>query len=83
MMVKSPIMPEKIVQFTNFSPIFKGGGVVIVGLVALLFALYMKNRRKEPRQGGAFNLFLGLSIFVILYGIFILIFRPAWWVLPY
>ncbi|MBI5700142.1 hypothetical protein HZC35_07570 [Candidatus Saganbacteria bacterium] len=75
-------MPEKIVQFTNFSPIFKGGGVVIVGLLALLFALYMKNRRKEPATF-AFNLFLGLSIFVILYGIFILIFRPAWWVLPY
>ncbi|MFA4906227.1 MAG: hypothetical protein WC645_06955 [Candidatus Margulisiibacteriota bacterium] len=75
-------MAERIVQFTNFSPIFKGGGVVIVGLLALLFALYMKNRRHEPATL-AYNLFLGLSIFVILYGLFILIVRPAWWVLPY
>jgi hypothetical protein len=82
MMVKFSIMPEKIVQFTNFSPIFKGGGTIIVGLLALLFALYMKNRRKEPATL-SYNLFLGLSIFVILYGLFILIFRPAWWVLPY
>lgn len=82
MMVKFSIMPEKIVQFTNFSPIFKGGGTIIVGLAALLFALYMKNRRKEPATV-SYNLFLGLSIFVILYGLLILIFRPAWWVLPY
>lgn len=75
-------MPERIVQFTNFSPIFKGGGVVIVGLLALWFALYMKTRRKEPATV-SYNLFLGLSIFVILYGLFILIFQPRWWVLPY
>lgn len=75
-------MAEKFVFFTNFNPAFKGGGTIIVGLLALLFALYMKSRRKEPATL-SYNLFLGLSIFVILYGLFILIFHPAWWVLPY
>ena len=75
-------MAEKLVYFTNFNPVFKGGGTIIVGLLALLFALYMRNRRKEQATLSN-NLFLGLSIFVIVYGLFILIFRPAWWVLPY
>jgi heme/copper-type cytochrome/quinol oxidase subunit 4 len=75
-------MAEKLVYFTNFNPVFKGVGTIIVGLLALLFALYMRNRRKEQATLSN-NLFLGLSIFVIVYGLFILIFRPAWWVLPY
>ncbi|MFH1683794.1 MAG: hypothetical protein ABIA67_02800 [Candidatus Margulisiibacteriota bacterium] len=72
----------KLIQFTNMNPIFKGASITIVGLVALLFALWMKNRWKEPLRGG-FLVFIGLTIFIILYGLFILIFKPQWWSLPY
>lgn len=71
-----------VIQFMNTSPIFKGVSVVLAGIVALLFALWMKKRWKEPLQGG-FLVFIGLVIFVILYGIFILLFQPQWWKLPY
>ena len=72
----------KFIQFTNMSPIFKGGWVAIVGLIALLFALWMNRRWKEPLWGG-FLVFVALSIFIVLYGLFILIFQPQWWKLPY
>ena len=72
----------KLIQFTNMNPIFKGASITIVGLLALLFALWMMNRWKEPLRGG-FLVFIGLCIFIILYGLFILIFQPQWWNLPY
>ena len=73
---------QKIVQFTNMSPVFKGGSVTIAGLVALLFALWMRQRWKEPLKGG-FMVFVALAAFVVLYGIFILIAQPHWWNPPY
>jgi len=72
----------KIIQFTNMNPVFKGCSVIIVGLLALLFAIWMRQRWKEPLKGG-FIVFIGLSVFIILYGLYILIFRPNWWALPY
>lgn len=72
----------KFIQFTNMSPIFKGASVTVVGLLALLFALWMKERWKEPLKGG-FLVFISLSVFIILYGLYILIFQPQWWKLPY
>ncbi|MFA5034568.1 MAG: hypothetical protein WC500_02145 [Candidatus Margulisiibacteriota bacterium] len=71
-----------IVQFTNTSPVFKGLGALIVGVVALLFAWWMRKRWQEPLEGG-FKVFLGLAIFIILYGLFILVFQPHWWNPPY
>ena len=55
---------------------------MLLGLLALFVALYFRNRKKEPSTL-AYHLYLGLAIFIILYGFFIFIFRPAWWVLPY
>ena len=72
----------KLIQFTNYSPIFKGGAVAAVGLVALLFALWMNRRWKEPLRG-RFLVFIGVASFVTLYGLFVLIFQPQWWRLPY
>lgn len=72
----------KVLIFTDRNPIFKGGAVMIVGLLALLFALWMQRRRKEPIRGG-FLVFIAISIFIVLYGMFILIFQPQWWKLPY
>jgi hypothetical protein len=72
----------KIVQFTNMSPIFKGLAVIIIGLLALVFAWWMKKRWQEPLQGG-FLVFMALAVFILLYGLFILFFQPQWWKLPY
>jgi cadmium resistance protein CadD (predicted permease) len=72
----------KLIQFTNMNPIFKGTSVAIVGILALLFAMWMQKRWKEPIKGG-FLIFIGLSIFIVLYGLFILVFQPRWWDLPY
>jgi len=48
----------KFIQFMNMNPTFKGGSVTIVGLVALLFALWMNWRWREPFRGG-FLVFMG------------------------
>lgn len=71
-----------ILEFANTSPIFKGLGVIFVGAMALLYAYYMVKRWKEPMTV-SFKIFIGFSIFVVLYGLFILIFRPAWWIPPW
>jgi hypothetical protein len=72
----------KILIFTDRNPIFKGGAVTIIGLLALLFVIWMQRRWKEPLRGG-FLVFIAISIFIVLYGLFILIFQPQWWKLPY
>ena len=72
----------RLLQFVNMNPVFKGSSVIIVGLLALLFALWMRAKWKEPLKGG-FLVFIGLAVFIVLYGFFILIFRPNWWALPY
>jgi hypothetical protein len=72
----------KVIEFTNMSPVFKGGAVTIAGIIALLFAWWMSKRWKEPVKGG-FIVFIALAVFIVLYGLFILIFQPRWWDLPY
>lgn len=72
----------KLIQFTNMSPVFKGGLTAVVGLVALLFALWMNARWKEPVKGG-FLVFISVAIFIAIFGLFILIAQPQWWKLPY
>ncbi|MFC1511520.1 hypothetical protein ACFL5U_03980 [Candidatus Margulisiibacteriota bacterium] len=72
----------KIIQFINMNPLFKGASVAIVGLLALFFAWWMREKWGEPLKGG-FLIFIGLALFITLYGLFILIFRPGWWALPY
>jgi hypothetical protein len=72
----------KVIQFTNMSPLFKGISVVIVGLLALLFAWWMRKGWAEPLKNG-FLVFIGLSIFIVLYGLLILIVQPNWWGMPY
>jgi peptidoglycan/LPS O-acetylase OafA/YrhL len=76
------IVGEKIVQFTNYSPFFKGSALIILGLLALLFAFWINKKRKEPFKGG-FLVFVSLAAFIVLFGLYITIFQPAWWKLPY
>jgi hypothetical protein len=70
------------IQFTNMNPVFKGSAVTLVGLIGLLFALWMNKRWKEPLKGGLL-VFLAITLFCVLYGLFVLIFQPPWWKLPY
>jgi uncharacterized membrane protein YeaQ/YmgE (transglycosylase-associated protein family) len=64
------------------SPVFKGIGVIIVGLIGLLFSWWLVQRWKEPLTW-QFKIFIGFSIFVTLYGLFILLFQPQWWIPPW
>jgi hypothetical protein len=72
----------KFVKFTNQSPLFKGETTLLVGLIALAFAWWMRKRWQEPLEW-RFLLFIGVASFITLYGIFVLIFQPQWWKLPY
>lgn len=71
----------KIIRFVATSPIFKGVGLIVLGLLAILFALYFRRLSKKSILG--FYIFIGISVFLILYGVFLLIVRPDWWKLPY
>ncbi len=81
-MIKFIHMWEAIAKITNFSPIFKGLGLLILACLALLFAYLMNKKFKEPKTA-QYYLFVGLAIFIFLYGLIVLIFRPNWWALPY
>ena len=72
----------KIIQITSMSPIFKGLLTLIVGMLALLFVWYMKKRKNEPDSIG-FRIYTALAIFIVLYGLFILLVQPEWWLPPY
>jgi hypothetical protein len=64
------------------SAVFKGITVIITGLLALGFCYWMVKRWKEPMTW-QFRIFIGLSIFIVLYGLFILLFQPQWWIPPW
>lgn len=72
----------KIIEITNMSPTFKGIATMIAGGVALVFWRWMKTKWNEPDSVG-FKVFFYFSIFVVAYGLFILVFQPNWWKLPY
>jgi uncharacterized membrane protein HdeD (DUF308 family) len=70
------------IKFTNMSPLFKGSASLAAGLLALLFAFWMHKRWKEPLQW-QFLIFIGVAAFIVLFGLFVLVFQPQWWKLPY
>ena len=72
----------QFIQITNMHPTFKGASVAIVGILALIFAGWMHKRWQEPLRGG-FLVFIGVAVFIVLYGLFVLLFQPQWWKLPY
>ena len=69
-------------EFLNTSPMFKGLAVMFLGAAALLFSYYLVKKWNEPRTI-SFYVFVGFAAFVVLYGLFILIFQPAWWIPPW
>ncbi|MBI5399909.1 hypothetical protein HZB07_04810 [Candidatus Saganbacteria bacterium] len=73
---------DKLIVFMNLDPVFKGSSIIIVSLLSLLFAKWLKARWQEPFKGG-FLVFVGIATFTLFYGLFILLIRPHWWALPY
>jgi len=71
-----------LMKLINMNPTFKGSAVILVGLLSLFFAWWMKERWHEPFSFG-FKVFVGLAAFIVLYGAYIVVFQPAWWQLPY
>ena len=72
----------KLIQITNYSTTFKGLAVAVAGLAGLGFWYYMKTKWNEPESFG-FKVFHWFSVFVIFFGLYVLLFRPGWWKLPY
>ena len=72
----------QMIEFTNTSPFFKGGATMLVGILALGLVLWFMNKTKRQWEIGQ-KIFVVLSVFIILYGLFILIAQPHWWNPPY
>jgi len=72
--------PIQILIFINQSPIFKGSGLIILGILALLFVRYVKAKGEKWQTG--LIIFTLISAFILSYGLFILIFQPQWWLPP-
>lgn len=66
----------------NHSPLFKGPALMVLGLLALLCAYWINKKWKEPLKGGSL-VFVSLAAFIVLFGLFITVFQPQWWRLPY
>jgi hypothetical protein len=71
-----------IIVLMNTSPVFKGVSVTIIGSLALLYSFWLIKKWKEPLSW-QFKIFIGLSLFITLYGLYILIFQPQWWIPPW
>lgn len=73
-------MDIKLLTFMNQSPIFKGVSLTILGVLAILFGLWMKKKNKKMD----FNLwvYIIISVAILIYGIFVLIYRPVLWMPP-
>jgi hypothetical protein len=69
------------ITYSSQSPIFKGSSLCLIALCALAFAWWRKERG-EKLQGG-FLVFSATALFILLFGLFLLIFQPHWWNPPY
>ena len=71
-----------LIIFTNTSPLFKGIAVILVGILALIYIWWLIKKWKEPITW-QFVIFISLSVFIVLYGLFILVLQPHWWNPPW
>ena len=69
------------VKYANESPLFKGSMLCLIALLALTFAWWRKERG-EQLQGG-FLVFTIVALFILFFGLFLLVFQPHWWNPPY
>jgi len=70
----------ELIRFMSENPVFKGSGSIVIGVLALLFAYFIKKRGTKLDYG--YWVFVSLSVFIILFGTYILMFRPLWWTPP-
>lgn len=73
-------MGIELLTFMNQSPIFKGISLTILGVLAILFGLWMKKKNKKMDLN--VFIFIAVSVIILLYGIFILVYKPLWWAPP-
>ena len=70
-----------MVQYMNQSPIFKGSALCLIAIAALAFGWWRKDRG-EKLEGGLF-VFVLVAAFILIFGLFLLVFQPHWWNPPY
>ncbi len=71
-----PTWTIPLIQFLSFSFIWKGLGLLVLGLIGLAYAYSVRDRRVLEK---GWYVFFGVSAGICLLGIFILLFRPVWW----
>lgn len=70
----------KLLTFMNQRPVFKGWALIILGILALLFAWVYKGKGKKV-EGSLWG-FILVAVIILVFGIWILIFQPQWWIPP-
>ena len=76
---KDPLL--RFVQQMSTDALYKGVGLILLGCVASSFALWVKRRGDPPSLG--WYLFLGIALFILGYGIFLVMVQPPWWHVPH
>ncbi len=70
----------KLITFMSQSPVFKGWALIILGLLALLFAWGYKGKDKKTEPN--LWVFILVAAFILVFGIWILVFQPQMWLPP-
>ncbi len=70
----------RIIAFISQNPLFKGISLIVLAVLAALFGLWF-NKGNNVSKGFWGYMLVVLVIFI--YGIYILIVRPQWWLPPY
>ena len=70
----------KLITFASQNPLFKGVSLIILAVIAFAFGMWFNKGNKVSKGFWAYVLVI---LIILFYGIFILIFRPQWWLPPY
>lgn len=70
----------RIIRYVSESPVFKGSALIVLAVIAILGAVLMaKSGRKKDFN---FWVFVAVAAIILIYGLYILIMRPQWWLPP-
>lgn len=69
-----------LISFVSTNPVFKGVALMLLSVLAVVFGLWF-NKGNKPSS--SFNMYLAVAGVIFIYGLFILIVRPHWWLPPY
>lgn len=70
----------KLLTFASQSPLFKGISLIVLAGFAFVFGMWF-NKGNNVSKG--FWAYVLVTLIILGYGIFILIFKPLWWLPPY